>query len=84
LRNTQFCHIHENPPVWSGTLATAGDVIYYGIMDRWFKAVDARSGKMLWRLRTGSGIIGQPTTDLGSDGAQYVAIPAAVGGAGSR
>lgn len=72
--------IKENFPVWSGALVTAGDVVFYGTMDGWFKAVDARSGKLLWRYRTGSGIIGQPSTYRGPDGKQYVAILSGVGG----
>jgi alcohol dehydrogenase (cytochrome c) len=72
--------ISENFPVWSGTLVTAGDVAFYGTMDRWFKAVDAKSGKVLWQFKAPSGIIGQPITYMGSDGVQYVAILSGVGG----
>jgi alcohol dehydrogenase (cytochrome c) len=72
--------IHENFPVWSGTLATAGDVTFYGTMDRWFKAVDAKSGQVLWQFKAPSGIIGQPITYMGNDGVQYVAILSGVGG----
>jgi PQQ-dependent dehydrogenase (methanol/ethanol family) len=72
--------IKENFPVWSGALVTAGDVVFYGTMDGWFKAVDARSGKLLWQYKTGSGIIGQPSTFRGPDGKQYVAILSGVGG----
>ena len=72
--------IKENFPAWSGALATAGDVVFYGTMDGWFKAVDARTGKLLWRFKTGSGIIGQPVTYKGPDGHQYVAILDGVGG----
>ncbi len=72
--------IKERFPVWSGTVVTAGEVAFYGTMDRWFKAVDARSGDLLWQFRVGSGIIGQPVTYLGADGRQYVAILAGVGG----
>jgi glucose dehydrogenase len=72
--------IQEDFPVWSGTLATAGDVTFYGTMDGWFKAVNARSGEVLWQFKTGSGIIGQPTTFLGPDGKQYVAVLSGVGG----
>ena len=72
--------VKENFPVWSGALATAGDIVFYGTMDRWFKAVDARSGKLLWQYRTGSGIIGQPISFKGPDGKQYVAIADGVGG----
>ncbi|MHB1122811.1 MAG: hypothetical protein ACYC0T_08805 [Ramlibacter sp.] len=72
--------IPEHFPVWSGALATAGDVVFYGTMDGWFKAVDARSGKELWRFKTSSGVIGQPISYRGPDGQQYVAVLAGVGG----
>ena len=72
--------IDEDLPVWSGALATAGDVVFYGTMDGWFKAVDARNGKELWRFKAGSGIIGQPISYRGPDGKQYVAVLSGVGG----
>jgi lanthanide-dependent methanol dehydrogenase len=72
--------IKERFPVWSGALATAGDVVFYGTMDRWFKAVHARTGEVLWKHEVDSGIIGQPITYRGPDGRQYVAILAGVGG----
>jgi PQQ-dependent dehydrogenase (methanol/ethanol family) len=72
--------IPERFPVWSGALATAGDVVFYGTMDGWFKAVDARSGEPLWQFKTGSGIIGQPIAYRGPNGKQYVAVLAGVGG----
>ena len=72
--------ITETFPVWSGTLVTAGDVVFYGTMDGWFKAVNAKTGDLLWRFKCGSGIIGQPVTFRGPDGHQYVSILAGVGG----
>ncbi|HET6763617.1 MAG TPA: PQQ-binding-like beta-propeller repeat protein, partial [Longimicrobiaceae bacterium] len=72
--------IRERFPVWSGALATGGDVVFYGTMDGFFKAVDARSGRLLWQFKTGSGIISQPTTFRGPDGRQYVAVLDGVGG----
>lgn len=72
--------IPEKFPVWSGAVATAGDVVFYGTMDRWFKAVDAKTGKELWKFRTGSGVIGQPISFKGPDGRQYIAVLAGVGG----
>jgi PQQ-dependent dehydrogenase (methanol/ethanol family) len=72
--------INENFPVWSGALATAGNVVFYGTMEGWFKAVDANTGKELWKFKTGSGIIGQPISYRGPDGKQYVAILSGVGG----
>jgi alcohol dehydrogenase (cytochrome c) len=55
-------------------------VAFYGTLDRWFKAVDARNGTLLWQFRAGSGFVGQPVTYKGTDGAQYVAILSGVGG----
>jgi PQQ-dependent dehydrogenase (methanol/ethanol family) len=72
--------IKEDLPVWSGALVTAGDVAFYGTMDGWFKAVDARTGAELWKFKCGSGIIGQPVTYRGPDGKQYVAVLSGVGG----
>ena len=72
--------IKENFPAWSGVVATAGDVVFYGTLDRWFRAVHARTGEVLWQHRVGSGIIGQPITYRGPDGKQYVAVLAGVGG----
>jgi PQQ-dependent dehydrogenase (methanol/ethanol family) len=67
-------------PLWSGTVVTAGDVVFYGTMDGWFKAVNARTGEPLWQFKCGSGVIGQPVTYRGPDGKQYVAVLAGVGG----
>ncbi len=67
-------------PLYSGVLTTAGDVLFYGTMDGWFKALDARTGAELWRFKLPSGIIGNPMTYIGPDGKQYVAIYSGVGG----
>lgn len=55
-------------------------MVFYGTLDGWFKARDARSGKLLWQFRTESGIVGQPISYRGPDGRQYVAILSGVGG----
>lgn len=73
--------IREKFMAMSGALATAGDVVFYGSVDGWFRAVDARDGHVLWSQKLGSGVIGQPITYLGPDGRQYVAIYSGVGGA---
>jgi PQQ-dependent dehydrogenase (methanol/ethanol family) len=72
--------ITEKFPVYSGVLATAGNVVFYGTMDRWFKAVDATTGKVLFQTQLPSGIVGSPMTYLGPDGKQRVAIYSGVGG----
>jgi lanthanide-dependent methanol dehydrogenase len=72
--------LREDLPLWSGALATGGDLVFYGTMDGLFKAVDARTGRLLWQFRLSSGTIGQPVSFSGPDGRQYVAILAGVGG----
>ena len=72
--------IKEKFMTMSGALATAGDVVFYGTADGWFRAVDARSGKVLWSHKLGSGVIGLPISYLGPDHRQYIAIYSGVGG----
>lgn len=69
----------ETFPVWSGVLATASDLVFYGTLDRWFKALDANTGKLLWKFQVGSGVIGNAMT-YGHDGKQYVAVFSGIGG----
>jgi len=72
--------VKEDFPIWSGTVATASDLVFYGTMDGWFKAVDARTGAPLWSYKVASGVIGQPVSYRGPDGHQYIAVLAGVGG----
>jgi lanthanide-dependent methanol dehydrogenase len=72
--------LKENFPVWSGALATAGDLVFYGTMDGWAKALDARTGTERWKFKVGSGIIAPPMTYRGPDGKQYIAFLSGVGG----
>ncbi|MBB4187204.1 lanthanide-dependent methanol dehydrogenase XoxF5 [Sinorhizobium terangae] len=65
--------------VWSGALATAGDVVFYGTLEGYLKAVDAATGKELYRFKTPSGVIGNVMT-YARDGKQYVAVLSGVGG----
>jgi PQQ-dependent dehydrogenase (methanol/ethanol family) len=80
VRRRKAWEFTEDLPLWSGALATAGDLVFYGTMDGWFKALDARTGKLLWKTQLESGIIGQPISYRGPDGRQYIAIVAGVGG----
>ncbi|WP_201830953.1 methanol/ethanol family PQQ-dependent dehydrogenase [Microvirga zambiensis] len=65
--------------VWSGALATSGDVVFYGTLEGYLKAVDAQTGKELYKFKTPSGIIGNVTT-YEHRGRQYVAVLSGVGG----
>ena len=65
--------------VWSGALATAGDVVFYGTLEGYLKAVDPADGKELYKFKTPSGIIGNVMT-YSNKGKQYVAILSGIGG----
>jgi PQQ-dependent dehydrogenase (methanol/ethanol family) len=69
----------EQFSVWSGALATAGGVVFYGTLEGYLKAVDAKTGKELYKFKTPSGIIGNVTT-YERDGKQYIAVLSGVGG----
>ncbi|OQM74996.1 methanol/ethanol family PQQ-dependent dehydrogenase [Manganibacter manganicus] len=64
--------------VWSGALATAGDVVFYGTLEGYIKAVDEK-GNELYKFKTPSGIIGN-ITPFEHDGKQYIAVLSGVGG----
>ncbi|MCI0752191.1 methanol/ethanol family PQQ-dependent dehydrogenase [Teichococcus vastitatis] len=69
----------ERFSVWSGALATAGDIVFYGTLEGHLKAVDTRDGKELFSYRTPSGIIGNVNTYT-HNGKQYIAVLSGVGG----
>lgn len=69
----------EQFSVWSGALATAGGVVFYGTLEGFLKAVDAKTGKELYKFKTPSGIIGNVMT-YEHKGKQYVGVLSGVGG----
>ena len=71
--------IDEQFSVWSGALATDGDVVFYGTLEGYLKAVDADTGEELYKFKTPSGIIGNVMT-YEHGGKQYVAVYSGVGG----
>lgn len=71
--------IPEQFSVWSGALATSGGIVFYGTLEGYLKAVDAKTGKELYKFKTPSGIIGNVTT-YERNGKQYVAVLSGVGG----
>jgi lanthanide-dependent methanol dehydrogenase len=71
--------IPEPFSVWSGALATNGDVVFYGTLEGYLKAVDAKTGKELYKFKTPSGIIGNVNTWM-HNGKQYVGVLSGVGG----
>jgi len=69
----------EQFSVWSGALTTKGGVVFYGTLEGYLKAVDAKSGKELYKFKTPSGIIGD-VMSYEHGGKQYVAVLSGVGG----
>jgi alcohol dehydrogenase (cytochrome c) len=64
---------------WGPILTTGGNLVFSGgTSDRYFRAFDARTGEVLWRHRTNSGIVGVPST-FAVDGVQYVAVQSGFG-----
>ncbi|MFF0951506.1 methanol/ethanol family PQQ-dependent dehydrogenase [Rhizobium leguminosarum] len=68
----------EQFSVWSGALATDGDVVFYGTLEGYIKAID-NEGKELYKFKTPSGIIGNINT-FEHKGKQYVAVLSGIGG----
>jgi PQQ-dependent dehydrogenase (methanol/ethanol family) len=69
----------ERFSVWSGALTTAGDVVFYGTLEGYIKAVSTSDGKELWKFKTPSGIIGNIFTYT-YKGKQYVGTYSGIGG----
>jgi alcohol dehydrogenase (cytochrome c) len=63
---------------FSGTLATAGNVVFTGTMEGEFLAFNAKNGEKLWSFQTGSGIVSQPIT-WEHGGRQYVTVASGIG-----
>jgi len=66
-------------PNWGGALVTDGGLAFYGSLNGDFRAVDRKTGKLLWQRRLGSGIIGNPIT-YKINGKQYVSVWSGIGG----
>jgi methanol dehydrogenase (cytochrome c) subunit 1 len=69
----------ERFSVWGGTLATSGNLVFYGTLDGFIKARHSDTGDLLWKFKLPSGVIGHPMT-YEHNGTQYVAIMYGVGG----
>jgi len=71
--------VPEKFAVWGGTLATAGNLVFYGTLDGYIKARDSRTGELKGQFQLPSGVIGHPIT-YEHNGKQFVAIYSGVGG----
>ncbi|MGH7187343.1 MAG: PQQ-binding-like beta-propeller repeat protein, partial [Pseudomonadota bacterium] len=80
MSGTVKWEIKENLAAYGGAMTTAGGLVFYGTMEGWLKAVDQKTGKVLWQFKTPSGIIGSPMSYLGPDKKQYIAVYSGIGG----
>jgi alcohol dehydrogenase (cytochrome c) len=70
---------HEQPVIYlSGALSTAGNLVFIGDVDRYFKAYDADTGEVLWSTRLGAAAHGYPISYAVGD-RQFIAVPAGIG-----
>ncbi len=61
-----------SPPA-SGHLTTDSGLLFRGLIDRWFEAVDQDNGEVLWRQRLDNSPSSYPIT-YRVDGKQYIAV----------
>ncbi len=79
MTNKKVWYNKEKFSAWGGSLNTASDLVFYGTLDRWFKALDAKTGKELWKFQVGSGVIGNAFTYT-NGGKQHVGVLSGIGG----
>ena len=79
MTNKKAWYNKEKFSAWGGSLNTATDLVFYGTLDRWFKALDAKTGKELWKFQVGSGVIGNAFTYT-NGGKQHVGVLSGIGG----
>jgi alcohol dehydrogenase (cytochrome c) len=74
-----WSHAFTDQALWGPILTTAGDLVFVGgTRDRFFRAFDAKSGKLLWQTRLNAGVQGVPTS-FEIDGVQHIAVMAGWG-----
>ena len=75
----QIWSFQQSAPFLTAVLTTDGGLAFIGDFNRQFKAVDVKTGKILWHTRLGNTVQGYPVS-FSVDGRQYVAVTTGLGG----
>jgi alcohol dehydrogenase (cytochrome c) len=75
--------LEQRPPFLTAVLSTGSGLAFVGDLDRYFRAVDVNTGKILWQTRLGTSVQGFPVS-FSAGGKQYIAVSTGLGGGSPR